>query len=253
MNSDYNYSKFENLTFDGFRALAKDESISRHEKVGFPDSYRDGKEEDIFDDILAKVGNVSKKNKTIIEIGPGCSELPIKLLELCQKYGSSLFFVDSEEMLALLPNGVHVKKYAGAFPAALGHDLQNLAGKIDAIIAYSVVQYVFSEGNLWNFIDRCMELLADGGEIFFGDIPNISMRKRFFSSEAGFESHRKFTGRDEKPVVHFNQLEVGQMDDSIVIAILTRARAQGFHAWILPQPLSLPMANRREDILIRKP
>lgn len=87
----------------------------------------------------------------------------------------------------------------------------------------------------------------------FGDIPNITMRKRFFSSAGGQKSHRQYTGRDEKPEVLFNQLELGQMDDSVVLAILARARAQGFHAWVVPQLSTLPMANRREDILIRKP
>jgi len=53
--------------------------------------------------------------------------------------------------------------------------------------------------------------------------------------------------------VHFNRLEPGQMDDSVVLALLARARAQGFHAWVLPQASELPMANRREDILIRRP
>lgn len=247
------YSKFENLTFSDFRRLASDASLSRHEKVGFPDSYRDGKEDLIFEDILSKLSNISIRHKNIVEIGPGCSELPVKLCEICRENGSKLIFVDSQEMLDHLPKASHVKGYAGKFPTALGDDLNGLYGKIDAIIAYSVIQYVFAEGSLWGFIDRCLRLLADGGEMLLGDIPNISMRKRFFASEAGYELHKQFTGLDEKPKINFNQLEVDQMDDSIVIAILSRARAQGFHAWVLPQGSFLPMANRREDILIRKP
>lgn len=253
MSANDSYSRFDNLTFDDFRELAKDDSLSRHEKIGFPDSYREGKEEVIFDDILAKVSNISKKDKNILEIGPGCSHLPIKLAEVCQSNGSRLMFVDSAEMLAHLPKAAHIKEYFGSFPSALADNFNNLSGKVDVIIAYSVIQYVFAEGNLWDFIDRCLNLLANEGEIFLGDIPNISMRKRFFASAAGHESHRQFTGREEKPVVNFNQLEIGKIDDSVVIAIISRARAQGFHAWILPQGHSLPMANRREDILIRKP
>jgi hypothetical protein len=132
-------------------------------------------------------------------------------------------------------------------------EFEKFTGRIDVIIAYSVIQYVFTEGNLWNFLDRCLALLSEGGEILFGDVPNISMRKRFFSSQAGAVSHRNFTGKNERPEVVFNNLEIGQMDDSVVLAILARARSQGFHAWVVPQALSLPMANRREDILIRKP
>jgi len=253
MTNSQDLSKFSNLTFNDFRELAKDQTLSRHEKVGFPDSYRDGKEEAIFEDMLSKLGNLSLPNKQILEIGPGCSALPRLLSDLCLKNSNKLYFVDSPEMLALLPKMNNITEYAGAFPMALGVDFKKLAGQIDIIIAYSVIQYVFAEGNIYDFLDRCLTLLSDGGEILFGDVPNITMRKRFFSSTQGELTHRQFSNSDEKPVVVFNQIESGQMDDSVVLAILARARAQGFHAWVLPQPASLPMANRREDILIRKP
>lgn len=253
MTKKNEFSKFENLTFDDFRNLASDTTLSRHEKVGFPDSYRDGKEECIFTDMLLKLSNLSLKDRVVLEIGPGCSELPVMLAKLCKKNSNQLIFVDSEEMLALLPNDRHIKKYFGVFPSALDVDYDSLVGKVDLIVAYSVIQYVFSEGNLWKFVDYCLALLADGGEILFGDIPNISMRKRFFASDAGYLSHRSFTGCDERPEVNFNQLEIDHMDDSVIIAILARARAQGFHAWVVPQMPLLPMASRREDILIRKP
>jgi len=120
-------------------------------------------------------------------------------------------------------------------------------------VAYSVVQYVFAEGNVFQFLDTCLGLLGHGGELLIGDVPNQTMRKRFFASPLGAATHRRHTGGDEPPEVHFNRLEPGQMDDSVVLALLARARAQGFHAWVLPQASELPMANRREDILIRRP
>ncbi len=251
MNNKTN--RFENLTFDDFRKLATDPKLSRHEKVGFPDSYREGKEDDIFQDICGKLTNLSLPGKKVLEIGPGCSELPVMLAQLCERNGGQLIFVDSDEMLTFLPQAGHITKYAGTFPAALGNDLGNWVGKTDAILAYSVIQYIFTEGNLWSFVDHCLSLLADSGEILFGDVPNITMRKRFFASAAGEAVHRDYTGSDKKPEVIFNQLESGQMDDSVVLGILARARAQGFHAWVMPQAKTLPMANRREDILIRKP
>jgi len=253
MSEKNSYQNFENLTFEDFRKLAQDPMLSRHEKVGFPDSYREEKEDLIFDDMLNKVSNISLKKMRMLEIGPGCSALPLKLSEICKYNDGSLIFVDSQEMLAHLPEGTHIKKYVGQFPSALGKDLQNLSGRIDVIIAYSVIQYVFAEGGLHGFIDRCLSLLDEGGEFFIGDIPNVTMRKRFFSSDAGEASHREFTGSDGKPVVNFNNLEIDLIDDSVVLSILSRARAQGFHAWVLPQANGLPMANRREDILIRKP
>lgn len=243
---------FGDLTFDKFRELAGDKEISRHAKVGFPDDYREGKEEAIFSDICSKLPILNASNKTILEIGPGCSGLPVMLAELCQLKSHKLLFVDSPEMLGLLPEWSHVEKLPGRYPA-VSYLFDKYTNKVDVIIAYSVIQYVFAESNLWDFLDRSLALLAAGGEILFGDIPNMTMRKRFFASAAGVECHRDYTQSDELPDIRFNQLEPGQMDDSVVFAILTRARAQGFHAWVIPQSSALPMANRREDILIRRP
>jgi hypothetical protein len=53
--------------------------------------------------------------------------------------------------------------------------------------------------------------------------------------------------------VQFNNIEHGRIDDAVVLSILSRARSEGYHAWILPQASLLPMANRREDIIIKKP
>ena len=58
---------------------------------------------------------------------------------------------------------------------------------------------------------------------------------------------------DEIPEVNFNVLEPGQIDDAVILSIIMRCREAGFNAYWLRQADDLPMANRREDILIRKP
>jgi hypothetical protein len=246
-------NRFDGLDFDAFRRMAADPALSRHEKVGFPDALREGREAAIFADMRAKLGSLRKPGGAVLEIGPGCSGLPRLLADLCAAQGGTLMLVDSAEMLALLPDAGHVEKVPGAFPEALAPRFDRLRGRFDTIVAYSVVQYVFAEGSLSRFLDRCLALLADGGEILLGDIPNTTMRKRFFASEAGAACHRAFTGRDERPEVRFNVAEPDQIDDGVVLGVLMRARAHGFHAWVLPQGDALPMGNRREDILIRKP
>lgn len=247
-----NKVNFDDLNFEKFRELALTEGLSHHEKVGFPNEYREGKEADIFSDMLQKVHSLERKDVVALEIGPGCSQLPIMLADLCANKQGTVHFVDSQEMLQQLPDAPHIYKWPGRYPETPAL-FEALTGKVDAIIAYSVIQYVFADGNLWDFIDRCLLLLNDGGEIFLGDIPNITMRKRFFSGNEGIRLHKQFTGRDELPNIQFNQHEPGRIDDSVVLAILARARAQGYHAWIVPQAAVLPMSNRREDILIRKP
>jgi hypothetical protein len=246
------HNPFDNLSFDKFRVLATSEQLSNHEKVGFPNSYREGKEKIIFDDVCDKLSTLQGAEKVVLEIGPGCSQLPIMLAELCERRHHELLLVDSQEMLNLLPDAPHVHKLAGCFPD-VDALFESYLGKVDVIIAYSVIQYVFAEGNLWDFIDKSLSLLKDGGEILLGDVPNGTMRKRFFASNAGIACHKDYTGRDEMPNVQFNTLEAGVMDDSVVLSILARVRSQGFHGWVIPQASNLPMSNRREDILIRKP
>lgn len=246
-------SRFEHLDFEGFRALALDPSLSRHEKVGFPDSYRDGKEEAIFADMRAKLTSLQRRGGRVIEIGPGCSALPVMLAEHCQRQDGHITFVDSAEMLAYLPMAPHVRPVPGRFPDALRAELPDLIGRVDTIIAYSVLQYVFAEGRVFDFVDTCLAMLAEGGELLLGDLPYTTMRKRFFASSEGIATHQRHTGRPELPVVQFNHLEAGVIDDSVVFGLLARARAAGFHAWVLPQAAGLPMANRREDVLIRRP
>jgi hypothetical protein len=247
-----NYQRFASLTFDDFRRMAQDDSLSPYEKIGFPDSYRASKEAAIFRDITAKLPVLTDETKTVLDIGPGCSELPLALIEQCRRQNHHLILVDSAEMLARLPDEPFIEKIAAYYP--LCDDLfSRYAGKVDVILTYSVLHYVFAEGNVWEFLDRSLQLLAHQGEMLIGDIPNISKRKRFFSSPVGIKYHQDFTGKDEVPVIEFNKIETGQLDDSVVMSLVMRARAQGFDAYLLPQGHELPMENRREDILIRRP
>lgn len=242
----------DNLTFEDFRTLAQDPSLSRHEKVGFPDSYREGNEPAIFADVRRRLSNLDRPGQTVLEIGPGCSALPIMLANLCAARQHRLLFVDSAEMLAHLPDESFVSKFAGRFPEVPPLVTQ-YRQEVNCILAYSVLQYVFAEDNVYRFLDCALDLLAPEGQLLLGDIPNNTMRKRFFASPRGEQLHREFTGRDEKPTVQFNRLDPALIDDSVVLAILGRARAAGYHAWVVPQSDDLPMANRREDILIRRP
>jgi hypothetical protein len=247
------YQRFKDLTFDGFRELARDEGLSCYQQIGFPDAYRRGHEEAIFEDILAKLPGLDSAGKVVLDIGPGCSELPRMLIDLCGSRGHRLILCDSAEMLARLPDGPEMLKLPGRYPQESGPLFAEFTGRMDAILCYSVLHYVFAEQPLFDFIDRTLDLLAPGGACLLGDIPNVSKRKRFFSSEAGVRCHQAFTGRAERPAVAFNHPEPGKLDDAVVLAILARCRAAGFDTYVLPQGPALPLATRREDILIHRP
>jgi len=238
-------------TFDDFRKLATDESLSRYEKIDFPDSYREGYEEAIFADILAKLPALSRREQVVLDIGPGCSDLPVMLREHCERQGHTLLLVDSPEMLAHHPDGERVRKFEGRFPHP--ELLAEYGGRVDAIVAYSVLHYVFVDGSVHGFMDRALELLAHGGQLLVGDVPNVSKRRRFFSSPAGHAHHREFTGSDDPPPVAPDGLEPDRIDDAVLLGLVARARAASFDAHLAPQPDELPMSNRREDLVVIRP
>jgi hypothetical protein len=146
-----------------------------------------------------------------------------------------------------------VEKIAAQFPEDCDELLQRRGGTCSAVLAYSVLQHTLNRPGVFEFVDAACELLAPGGRLLLADMPNASMRRRFLASDAGYESHKAFSGRDERPVVEFNTPSRGENDDGVLFGILGRARSSGFHAWVVPQDPSLPMANRREDILIARP
>ena len=240
------------LDFAGFAKLADDDSLSKYERIGFPDSYRAGFEAKIFADICAKLPRLNERGLTVLDIGPGCSDLPTMLIELCGARGHRLCLVDSPQMLARLPDAPFIDKRPGLFPKCRDA-LADLRGTVAVMLCYSVLHYVFVDANVFDFVDVALELLAPGGELLIGDIPNASKRRRFFASEAGIAFHRAFTGTDTMPPVEDNVTVRGVLDDAVVMALLARARAAGADAYVVPQNPALPMANRREDILVRRP
>lgn len=247
-----NLSRFASLGFDDFRRMAKDPALSRNEKIGFPDAYREGMEPLIFDDIRGKVSPLSREGSVVMDVGPGCGPLADLIVEHCRAMGQRLLLVDSQEMLDHLPNHKHIEKHPGFFPE-IPELFDKYAASVDVFICYSVLHYIFVEASFWRFLDRSFTLLNHGGHMLLGDIPNVSKRKRFFSSATGKAFHREFTGEDRDPEVVPFAIQHDVIDDSVVLGILMRARNAGLDAYVLPQSPGLPMANRREDILIVRP
>ncbi|MFL1463222.1 class I SAM-dependent methyltransferase [Roseococcus sp. DSY-14] len=245
---------FAGLDYEGFRALAGRADLSANERIGFPDSVRGGREAAILADIRAKLPALAEGAAPglVVDIGPGAGPLAQALVAACRAQGHALWLLDSPEMLAALPEGPGLTKRAGRFPDGTG-PLPELAGQADAVLCYSVLHYVFAGQPLVPFLDAALALLKPGGALLLGDLPNASMRRRFLAGAAGRAFHRAYTGRDEDPVLATHPATEGEMDDSVLLSLVTRARALGFDAWVLPQPPGLPMANRREDILVRRP
>jgi len=250
---DIVFEKYQGLTYESMRKLAQDESLARCERVGFPRTYREGKESELWLDIISKLSNLQRTDQLFLDIGCGCSELVDTYLDYLKERQSFVVLSDSPEMLTKIAStNDQVEKIAGRFPENFS-EIEKYRGSFDAILSYSVAQMVFEEGNLWSFLDSCLLLLKAQGQLLIGDLPNESKRSRFFSSDTGVKFHQAFKGTNEPPPVFLTATKLGGIDDSIILAILSRMRARGYEAYVLPQSNGLPFCNRREDILVVKP
>lgn len=244
--------RFAKLTYDDFKRLAGDASLSDAQRIGFPDAYRAGFEAAIVDDIIARTPTLNDRGGVVIDIGCGASDVPKLLAKHCAQQQHQLVFIDSAEMLTLAPAGPGITHAPGKFPA-MPELLDRWRGKASAVIAYSVLHYVFEGEDVFGFLDAACSLLAPGGHLLVGDVPNGSKRRRFFASDTGVAFHKAFMETDQPPAVEPFALESGRIDDGVVLGILMRYRAAGFDAYVLPQGRGLPLQNRREDLLIVRP
>lgn len=247
------FARFSGLTYERFRELARDPTLSASERIGFPDVMRDGYEDAIFANLLANLPALGKAGSKLLDIGIGAGTLAVRLVRHCEENGLALYAVDSSEMLALIGSPTGTVKIPGRFPDCLGEITTANGEGFDAIIVYSVLQHVILEANPFDFLDAALGLLRPEGRLLLGDMPNASMLKRFLASEAGIAYHKEYMKTDRPPEVDWRAIERGRLDDAAIIGLLSRARAFGFNAWLLPQPATLPFHQRREDLLVQRP
>lgn len=247
------FARFAGLTYERFRELARDPSLSASERVGFPNAMREGYEDAILADLHAKLPALGRPGAKVLDIGIGASTLADRIVRHCAEVGLALYAVDSPEMLALIESPGRLVKLPGRFPDCLDDINAANAARFDAIIVYSVLQHVVMEASLDDFLDAALGLLRPQAHLLLGDLPNVSMLKRFLASEAGIAYHKKYMKTDRPPDVDWKMLERGRLDDTTITKLLLRARAAGLNAWLLPQPATLPFHQRREDLLIQRP
>jgi SAM-dependent methyltransferase len=247
------FDRFSGLDFAAFQRMAGDDSLSRHERSGFPDSLREGAELAILDDIEAKLPALrDARGKVVVDIGCGATPLTDELVQRCRARGHELTLVDGPGVLASHSDVPDVHLRPGRFPGS-PFLLEDMVGRCDVVVGYSVLQIAFVEASVHAFVDAALTLLAPGGRLLLGDLPNASMRRRFLHSDAGRSFHREYVGGEGEPPVAWPHLPLGELDDGILFGLMGRARDAGYHAWLVPQTAGLPMANRREDLLCERP
>lgn len=246
-------SRFSQVSYEGFRSMASDPALPANEKIGMSDVLRVTFDASILADIVDKLPALGRTDQTVVDIGCGCGTLTLRLIEHCKAMQHHLTLVDSPEMLANLPNVPHVRKLAGRFPENAKTIASTIPGGADLVLVYSVLSVVFVDSNPFLFVDHAAALLRSGGRLLIGDVPNLSKLRRFLVTETGAQYHKEYMRSDKPPVVGTFDGPGEGIDDGVILGIIGRMRSKGYDAYVLPQADSLPLSNRREDILIVRP
>lgn len=134
----------------------------------------------------------------------------------------------------------------------------DVATSFDKVLVYGVLSTLASEEEAFSFIDKALSLVAPGGRLLVGDIPNRDMKVRFFNSQEGrrfqeiWEHEQARIQHDELASLAKGDPELLDAGDSFVMQALLRYRKRGYEAWTEPQPESLPFGHTREDLIVAR-
>ena len=123
-------------------------------------------------------------------MGAGCGPLARLMMERCASKATVSCRSTRRRCLLCCPEAPR-DRVPGRFPDECGELLtSSRPARLRSRLRRAVV--CLRGGNVFEFVDRRLELLAPGGQLLLGDLPNVSKRKRFFASEAGRRFHQDF-------------------------------------------------------------
>jgi hypothetical protein len=230
-------ARFSGLTYDHFRSMAVDPTLSANEKIGMPDPARLGFDLSILADILQKIPLLTRHGQTVVDIGSGCGTFAHHFIAYCSGLEHNLVLVDSPEMLAHLPDPSNVHKVTGRFPANEASIKDQILDGANVVLVYGVLSAVFLDSNPFLFVDRAAALLRNGGHLLVGDVPNASKLRRFLASDAGARYHKTYMRTEEAPSIGAFDPPIDGIDDGVILGIIDRMRRRGFDAYVAGQPI----------------
>ena len=219
-----------------------------------------GKGTAIWRDIRRKL--LPRSGETLLDIGCGFGEVTIQILGVAASQGLSVTLVDIEEVIARISVEFRkklppdTKLVAGIFPQDMGRRLMNQRRGYDCILAYSVLHYTDRPKE---FISSAVRLLAPGGRLLIGDLPNVDRKGRFLASEYGRKFEARYRGvpvstlplyKSAEDYVREAKRQNRRINDALVLWAGKRFRKSGFDVFVLPQSANLPFSHTREDLLI---
>lgn len=199
-------------------------------------------------DIKAKLGSGSGLSLLEIGCGPGS----ILLHSMMSDY-QELFGLDADEVINIL-----IDRDLNGVVNTISGDWLEIAYKKthDHILIYSVLHYMKNRDQLFKFVDKALNHLANGGKLLLGDIPSIG-KKKYFEQQSDYQEinaayQSKIQNADNNTSPEFNNCVLLTFDDKLILEIIERYSNNKTRAYLLSQADDLPFNRTRVDILITK-
>jgi 2-polyprenyl-3-methyl-5-hydroxy-6-metoxy-1,4-benzoquinol methylase len=195
-------------------------------------------------DLVAKMD--LSKTDTLLDIGCG----PGLIARMLAPRVKRVVVLDHPNIIRHLRpkvRGRNISLIAGDFMST------NFKRQFEKVIIYSVLHYLSTPEDALAFVDKACSLLKPGGRLLIGELANRDLKDRFANSAAGKrfdKTWQKTKGRVMKPI---DDPEHFPINDAFVLDLQRHLRAQGLHAWLLPENPALPFGNTREDLLVARP
>ena len=212
-------------------------------------SFQKKSETKIYQDILKKLQLI--ETDTCLDIG--CN-VGANLIPLSKKV-KHITGIDNLNIINILKSRLKNKNTSLISGNFLTYNFEK---KYNKIILYSVLHALKNKNQAYLAINKALKLLKPKGKILIGDIPNISLKKRFSNSKFGKNFinkwNKKYKKTYEDDVAHKILAESMScsplIDDKFIIDLLKYLRKKDLNAYILPQTKDLPFSHTREDIVI---
>ncbi|MEY7849464.1 methyltransferase domain-containing protein [Natrarchaeobius sp. A-rgal3] len=127
--------------------------------------------------------------------------------------------------------------------------------EFDSILIYSVLQELESRSQVFEFVEKARKLLAPGGRMLIGDLPNTDRKSRFLDAEFGqrfSEEWDKVMADSGESLDQFDGVEGTTFDDDVLLSLLEATRKEDCNSFLRSQPSDLPFGHTREDIVVER-
>jgi cyclopropane fatty-acyl-phospholipid synthase-like methyltransferase len=235
------------ISFENYKKIAKKVKLSDTVVSGRYEFQMEA-EKKIILDVMNKLHIQPTDNLLDIGCGPGTLLFPLSYMvkEICG--------IDNEAAIKRIHGKIqkseNITTIAGNF---LEIDLSS-SKSFSAILIYSVIHYLESNDELIQFLSKALKLLAPGGRMLIGDIPNTEKKLRYEKSPFGMSQVEVWKEKVNNIHLPTSELPVDPdlivIDDDCYLRILKFARSQGFESYLLPESDNLPFGRTRDDILI---